>query len=255
MPAARAQMLEWLGPFFVAGTLHTCKLEASPALRAEERLPAAMAHVVIVEPDDSGVAAVRNLLRSLQRGDLRRALGENLLPMLRGVTDVAALLWAARVRKRRAVSKRATVYLNIDVEQHPSPENRILLSAATDALGERRAIVDWRIAAEDVDTATRFAGHVRSALEAAGIAPLEWFPGVLDSAAAPPGMADTFHPMGGLRMSSDARAGVVDSDLKVHGVENLFVASCAVYPSGGSSNPTFTLMALALRLADHLAAS
>jgi choline dehydrogenase-like flavoprotein len=46
---------------------------------------------------------------------------------------------------------------------------------------------------------------------------------------------------------------VVGPDLRVHALENLYVASCAVYPSGGSSNPTFTMMALTMRLADHLA--
>ena len=53
-------------------------------------------------------------------------------------------------------------------------------------------------------------------------------------------------------MGDDPQQSVVDRDLRVHGLANLHVASCAVYPSGGSSNPTFTLMALSLRLADHL---
>jgi choline dehydrogenase-like flavoprotein len=60
--------------------------------------------------------------------------------------------------------------------------------------------------------------------------------------------------MGGLRMGTDARVSVVDCDLKVHGIDNLHVASCAVFPAGGSSNPTFTMMALTLRLVDRLAA-
>jgi choline dehydrogenase-like flavoprotein len=59
--------------------------------------------------------------------------------------------------------------------------------------------------------------------------------------------------MGGLRMGTDVRRSVVDRDLEVHGLENLHVASCAIFPSGSSSNPTFTMMALTLRLADHLA--
>lgn len=65
-------------------------------------------------------------------------------------------------------------------------------------------------------------------------------------------MIDTYHPMGGLRMGVDPATSVVDIDLKVHGLANLHVASCAVFPAGGSSNPTFTMMALTMRLADHL---
>ena len=66
---------------------------------------------------------------------------------------------------------------------------------------------------------------------------------------------DTNHAMGGTCMGTDPASSVVDRNLKVHGVSNLFVASCSVYPTGGCANPTFTLMALALRLGDHLADS
>jgi choline dehydrogenase-like flavoprotein len=45
---------------------------------------------------------------------------------------------------------------------------------------------------------------------------------------------------------------VVDAQLRVHGIPNLYVASCSVFPTGGSSNPTLTLMQLTLRLADQL---
>ena len=86
---------------------------------------------------------------------------------------------------------------------------------------------------------------LRQYLSAAGIDSLEWEQGT-------PVMVDTYHMMGGLRMGVDPAASVVDADLKVHGLQNLHIASCAVFPSGGSSNPTFTLMALTLRLANHL---
>jgi choline dehydrogenase-like flavoprotein len=53
-------------------------------------------------------------------------------------------------------------------------------------------------------------------------------------------------------MAGDPRAGVVDPDCRVHGVENLFVAGSSVFPTGGYANPTLTMIALALRLAEHL---
>jgi choline dehydrogenase-like flavoprotein len=55
-------------------------------------------------------------------------------------------------------------------------------------------------------------------------------------------------------MSTDPKAGVVDANCRVHGVENLFVASSSVFPTSGYANPTLTILALALRLADHLKA-
>jgi choline dehydrogenase-like flavoprotein len=60
------------------------------------------------------------------------------------------------------------------------------------------------------------------------------------------------HAASTCRMSADETEGVVDADLRVHGVDNLYVCSNAVFPSIGSINPTVTLTALSLRLADHL---
>ena len=58
--------------------------------------------------------------------------------------------------------------------------------------------------------------------------------------------------MGGTRMAANPGQGVVDAQLRVHGLDNLFVASCSVFPTGGSSNPTLTLMQLTLRLAERI---
>jgi choline dehydrogenase-like flavoprotein len=249
---ARERIIDRLGPFLVDGTIHSCKIEASPSLRSRERLFAVMAHVVVIEPDDSGTAAIRNILRSLQSGRLKEAIISNLVPMLRGLGDVARLLYYSRFKRRRAVSKRAILKLNIDVEQAPNPDNRIRLSDTnTDALGLPTTIVDWCIGEGEQDSAARYAYIVRDYLEADGIAPQEWNQSVLDHTM--PSMLDTNHAMGGLRMGMGPTCSVVDSNLAVYGLDNLHVASCAVFPSGSSSNPTFTMMALTLRLADHLA--
>jgi choline dehydrogenase-like flavoprotein len=249
-PPARRQILNRLGPFFVNGVLHTCKIEATSVLQREHGLLAVMAHIVVQEPQDSGIDAVRNLLVSIQRGNVAGALVRNLLPMLRGCGDVLRLLWFSRLLRRRAVSKRAVVWLNIDLEQAASPANRIRLSDNRDALGLPKAIVEWRVGDAEYETAGKFARIIKQQLQAAGFPALDWTPGLLEGVR--PEMVDSYHSMGGLRMGLDARTSVVDTSLKVHGVENLFVASCAVFPSGGSSNPTFTLMALTLRLADQL---
>jgi choline dehydrogenase-like flavoprotein len=65
---------------------------------------------------------------------------------------------------------------------------------------------------------------------------------------------DVYHQTGGTSMSECPEDGVVDHQLRVHGVANLFLASCSVFPSAGSANPTFTLLALTIRLAEYLKA-
>jgi choline dehydrogenase-like flavoprotein len=244
------RITERLGPFLVGGTLYTCKIEATPELQRTAGLNAVMAHFAVQEPENSGIAAVRNVFTSLQQGRLREGLRQNLLPMLRGLPDIARLTWASKVRKRRGISRAATVWMNIDLEQRANAENRIRLSEQVDALGLPCAVVDWRIGESEYDTAREYARIIKQEFAARGLAELELLPRVLAEGKLL--MSDTYHPMGGLRMGTSAAESVVDADLKVHGVANLFVASCAVFPSGGSSNPTFTLMALTMRLADHL---
>jgi choline dehydrogenase-like flavoprotein len=56
-------------------------------------------------------------------------------------------------------------------------------------------------------------------------------------------------------MSDDPKLGVVDATGKVHGVANLFVTGASIFPTAGFANPMLTIIALALRLADHLANS
>jgi choline dehydrogenase-like flavoprotein len=66
---------------------------------------------------------------------------------------------------------------------------------------------------------------------------------------------DYNHHMGTTRMSDDPGVGVVDASSRVHGIDNLYVAGSSVFPTAGVANPTLSIVALALRLADHLRSS
>jgi choline dehydrogenase-like flavoprotein len=65
-------------------------------------------------------------------------------------------------------------------------------------------------------------------------------------------LAETYHYIGTTRMADDPSAGVTDRNCAVHGMQNLFVAGSSVFPTAGQANPTLTIVALAVRLADHL---
>ena len=257
--AARRTLLDWFAPILERhGTTHTAKLEASPGLRARLDLLAVMAHITIEEPETSGAGVVRGLLRSMQRGDLRGAITGS-LPRLPGASvEIAWLAFDARFRRRRAVSAAATVTLRIDSEQRARPENRIRIDPAdADSLGLPRAIVDWRVSSDEEQSIRSYAAFLRTELARLGVAQpgIAWQPELAPEhpADAPlTGVTDTYHPMGGTLMGTDPARSVVDPGLRVHGVDNLSVASCSTFPAGGSSNPTFTMMALSLRLAERL---
>jgi choline dehydrogenase-like flavoprotein len=251
---ARSQMIADFAPFLLPGTTHTAKFEASVGLREQMDLLAVMAHMVIQEPPDSGPGVVRALLTAVQHRDLRSAL-TRVLPKLPGASvDIVRLALAARLKQRRAVTDRALVQLRIDSEQRPRPENRVELHPSeTDALGMPRTVINWSISPEEIGGIHRFALYLRDHFVRIGFPAIDWLPEALDLEADLPAIADTYHPMGGTPMGTDPSTSVVDTELKVHGVRNLSVASASTFPAGGSSNPTFTLMALTLRLARHLA--
>ncbi len=247
----RVKTIETFAPFVSGRTLHTPKLEATPHLREKYRLLSVMAHFPVEEPEDSGPGRVRAMLQSLQRKQFNRRS----LQLLSGVPGASAeilqLLWAAKVRGRRAFSRRARIFLQIDCEQRPQADSRIRLGEVRDRLGLPICVVDWKISGDEWETVRRFADTMNAVLQGIGI--LAKRPQELDL----PGegrVMDTFHMMGGTRMGTDRGTSVVDANLRVHGIENLYIASCSTFPTGGSSNPTFTLMALTLRLKDRIAA-
>jgi choline dehydrogenase-like flavoprotein len=120
-----------------------------------------------------------------------------------------------------------------------------------------RTVIDWRIGGEEYATIRRYVRFLREALPAMGVTVVGWKAELDQAADSAPlqGVTDTYHMMGGALMGSSAAESVVDTDLRVHDLPNLSIASCAVFPAGGSSNPTFTLMALCFRLAERLAGS
>jgi choline dehydrogenase-like flavoprotein len=134
-------------------------------------------------------------------------------------------------------------------EQAPDAASRVALADARDALGMPKIRLDWRLNPIDIGSITGWLDAFDRDLRARGlgrvIAPLDgWQSHIIGGP----------HHMGTTRMSADPRHGVVDADCRVHSVDNLYVAGSSVFTTGGYANPTFTLVALALRLADTLRA-
>lgn len=136
-------------------------------------------------------------------------------------------------------------------EQVPNRDSRITLGEERDALGMRKVSVDWRLTELDRHTyrtaAQLFGGELARACN--GRFQTEAW---LEEDDAVPQVFGTSHHMGTTRMADDPREGVVDRDCKVHGVDNLHVAGSSVFPTGSWAFPTFTIVALSLRLAEQL---
>lgn len=137
------------------------------------------------------------------------------------------------------------------IEQTPRAENRVALGQRLDPLGRPQLEVHWHWPEEDVQQTLRAQALFARGLERAGLGRVERY---FEKDGSPHLERPTgsHHLMGTTRMHADARKGVVDAQCRVHSTENLYVAGSSVFPTGGYANPTLTLVALALRLADHL---
>ena len=146
--------------------------------------------------------------------------------------------------------------LSVMAEQVPNPASRVTVGPERDALGVPRLRLDWRATALGNHSVLRSVELLAAGLGRAGAGRVRAHPQVRALGATTDfgGWAQGGqHHMGTTRMAATPRDGVVDRDCRVHGVDNLYVAGSSVFPTGGSANPTLTLMALAIRLADHLA--
>ncbi|HVH66422.1 MAG TPA: GMC family oxidoreductase [Gemmatimonadales bacterium] len=144
-------------------------------------------------------------------------------------------------------------HLMTRVEQSPNPDSRVTLSAERDALGMPRVKLDWRLTELERRSFRVMYEVMARELGRSGAGRVQLLDWVRqDEAPWPSNISGGWHHMGTTRMHGDPRSGVVDANCQVHGLDNLHVAGASVYPTGGAANPTLTLVALSLRLSDHL---
>ena len=153
---------------------------------------------------------------------------------------------------RSPVRRMLGLDLECMVEGSPDPDSRITLSSKRDALGMPLSRVDWRVGECEVKTLRAMATAFMSESARLGLPVPEPTEEVNDGVV-PAAFLDVAHPTGATRMSSDPATGVVDTDCAVFGIRGLFVAGSSVFPTSGHANPTQTAVALAIRLAHHIA--
>ncbi len=135
-------------------------------------------------------------------------------------------------------------------EQAPNPDSRITLSSQRDELGLNRAKLDWRLSPIDKHTIRRSQQIIAEEFERSGLGKVQIE--LTNDESSWQFLTGSYHHMGTTRMNTDPRQGVVNEHCQVHGISNLYVAGSSVFPTSGLSNPTLTIIALAIRLDDHI---
>lgn len=211
---------------------------------------------VVAKATDSA----RVIVSAASRGQFPARFGGHVANVVRGLDDVATLVYRKlrRTLAGRDDARTVRVFRLAHMsEQVPNPSSRVSLAAERDALGQNRARLDWRLSPIDILSVRETQRILDTALRRAGLGELrtELRDETPPLGPVPIGVHGGYHHMGTTRMHRDPRHGVVDPDCRVHGIANLFVAGPSVFPTGGGyANPVLTVVALSLRLADHLTA-
>jgi GMC oxidoreductase len=144
------------------------------------------------------------------------------------------------------VENRSNLYtLRMDSEQTPNPNSQVTLSDRKDCFGLNQLKVDWQCCELDILSIEKSVQILKQALDNCGVGKVVSLPKI---GSVPQGG----HHLGTTRMSSTPFSGVVDENCKVHDLNNLYVASSSVFVTSSYANPTLTVVALAIRLADHI---
>jgi choline dehydrogenase-like flavoprotein len=197
--------------------------------------------------------AGRRVREAVKSRTIDRRVFADVATFATGGVSVAQNLGRRYMMGRPVVLNSPNMRLVVDLEQEPNPCSRITLSEHKDALGLRQAKIDWRISESERRTARYLGEFIGQELKQAGMGEATAAAWVTDTKpVSEADLAGNYHFIGATRMSTDPRDGVVNANCKVHGVDNLYVAGCSVFPTGGHANPTLTIVALAIRLADHL---
>jgi choline dehydrogenase-like flavoprotein len=209
-------------------------------------------------------ASAKILLSALRRKKLPKNAVRHLGNVISNVEDIAVDLYRSKIKRPEmppdlgnggwsSGTGNDRRYKNFEVvsqtEQTPDPNNRVTLSDQLDRFGRPLPKLTNRWSERDIANVKVSQLVFAHEFANAGLGHLhfEWKddrPAVFSPSA--------HHNMGTTRMNNDPKQGVVDSNCKVHGISNLFVAGSSVFPTGGYANPTLTIVALAIRLADHL---
>jgi choline dehydrogenase-like flavoprotein/predicted dehydrogenase len=199
--------------------------------------------------DDDPWAALRRLYSSVRA---RKIVGSDARIALTHSEQLLRGLYRRQFKHRPQLAPMKRIELNCILEQVPDPESRVTLSHRCDALGMPLSKINWKINDAERRAVKRMGQLIYGEFKRLGLpVPLgivameneeDWITRCVEKA----------HPAGTTRMSDNPNEGVVDANCKVHSISGLYIAGSSVFPTSGAANPTLMIVAMALRLADHL---
>ena len=236
---------------FSRGYKYHPKFRLAPERQEQAGTLNVAATVAFLGESDQVLDRLKLTAKRLLSGRWRESSPSDLGYALRHAPLLARQIYRFGVQHRAYNPPDARIELLVHCEQEPLSKSRISLADTCDSLGMRRTRLDWQVSQLELRTIRTFVEVAMRSL--AGIARVKPDADLMAlSERFIERCGDGYHHMGGMRMANSPKKGLVDENLRLHGMDNGFVCSSAVFPTSGFSNPTHTLLALAVRLAEHL---
>lgn len=250
VPHNRQRFAELFDNVFLSGYKYHPKLRLSPTLQAGTHNLNCACTVTFTSDLDAVLGRLKTTAKHLLRGRWSELAFDAGADLLRHGPLLARQSWRYARDHRIYNPPDAVIRLRAHCEQEPEGSSSITLSPERDSIGLLRTRLDWCIGTRELRTVRNLANV--AALSLRSVADVHVFPELEQDASLRAICDDSNHHMGGMRMATSEIEGVVSPDLRVYGTRNAYVCSGAVFPSSGFSNPTHTVLALAMRLAEHL---
>ena len=236
--------------FDVGGFMGT--LASSEALLRREQIGGFIFHLF---PDGMtpGELSLTSLVRSARNADLPPYLSTQIGNVLTDLDGATNALFKAFSGSRKNLVERDWLGPWLTFEVVPNPESRVTLVDDRDLFGQPRIGLDWRLTETEMRTVRRATEIMVHEVGRLGLG-RAWTDALREDYEWPAYVARGKHHCGTTRMSDDPKTGVVDRDCRVHGVSNLYISSSSVFPTNGYANPTLTIVAMSIRMADHFRA-
>ena len=233
-------------PFFKSSNFYYPRLHLPRKLQEDHSLPGAFLHMQIIGHPGSALENIKTLFRSVQEGTLSLSDLKGIWSYLIELPYFLKLAAARFLGFSIPVPSDSTIELFIDVEQLPTSDNYFSEHRSVDGM-EMEIRLNWSAHENTLRTVAVFLDYLESEIFIRKEIEFERYsPSKIQS-----GLTDAYHPCGGTVMGDGKEKSVVDTDLKIHGVDNGFILSTSVFPSSATANPTFTLLCLVFRFSKH----
>ncbi len=258
IPKHRTYFQNIYDQFYLNKVKYYHKITASKEFQTKQEILNIAAHVYFEHPQDCGIVAAKKILRSLRNRQISNISLADLGYVINDSDDLLKVTKRYLWDKRSFSPKRGAVRLEAHIEQSPNQNSRISLTRDADVLGMPKVVINWQVTDQTLKTVTIFAQALAKEFERLQLGILK-LPLHLQPNAPPEAIAnwrnfcsDLNHHMGTARIGDNPQTSVVNRHCQVHGINNLYIAGSAVFPTSGYSNPTLTALALGLRLSDRL---